>query len=115
MANILNKLSGASRGVSEISKNASDTSNLKRKIAYEMERIQEVFEEIGRQYYANPKADLSALCADIDDRKRRITSMKSDLHAIKGVRICSQCGARFDDKYQFEFCGKCGTKLATMD
>ncbi|MGN0592350.1 MAG: zinc ribbon domain-containing protein [Ruminococcus sp.] len=112
MATIFDKLSGASKGVSEMSKNASDTNNLKKKIAYEMERIQEVMLEIGKQYYANPNGDYSALCADIDDRKRRINSMKEDLHSIKGVRVCSKCGTKFDEKYQFEFCGKCGTRLS---
>ena len=115
MAGIFDKLSGATKGVSDMSKAASDTGNLKKKIMYEQERIQEVMLEIGKQYYANPKADLTNLCADIDDRKRRINSMKSELQALKGVRVCSNCGTKFDDKYTFEFCGKCGTKLATEE
>ncbi len=111
MASILDKLSGVSKGVSDMSKNTNDSTNLKKKIAYEQERIQEVMLEIGRQYYANPNGDYSALCADIDDRKRRINSMKSDLHALKGLRVCGTCGMKFDEKYNFEFCGKCGTRL----
>lgn len=113
MAGIFDKLSGATKGVSDMSKSASDTSNLKKKIAYEQERIQEVMLEIGKHYYSNPKGDYSALCADIDDRKRRINSMKNELQAIKGVRVCSKCGTKFDEKYTFEFCGKCGTKLVS--
>ncbi|MBO5227259.1 MAG: zinc ribbon domain-containing protein [Ruminococcus sp.] len=113
MANILDKISGASKGVSDMSKSASESNNLKKKIAYEQERIQEVMQEIGKQYYANPNGDYTALCADIDDRKRRINSMRSDLQALKGVRICGTCGTRFDEKYSFEFCGKCGTRLAS--
>ena len=34
MAGIFDKLSGATKGVSDMSKSASDTSNLKKKIAY---------------------------------------------------------------------------------
>ena len=111
MAGIFEKISGAGKGVSDMSKAASDTNNLKKKIASEQERIQEVMQEIGRQYYANPKGDYSALCADIDDRKRRINSMKADLHSLKGLRVCGTCGTKFDEKYTFEFCGKCGTRL----
>lgn len=115
MATIFDKITNASKGVSDMSKSASDTSNLKKKIAYEQERIQEVMTEIGKQYYANPKGDYTALCADIDDRKRRIASMKADLHALKGLRVCGKCGMKFDEKYQFGFCGNCGNKLAEID
>ena len=38
--------------------------------------------------------------------------MKEDLNSIKGVTVCTKCGKKFDDKYQFEFCGKCGTRLS---
>ncbi len=113
MAGIFDKLSNASKGVTDMSKSASETSNLKKKIAYEQERIQEVMQEIGRHYYANPNGDYSALCADIDDRKRRINSMKNELQSIKGVRVCSKCGTKFDEKYTFEFCGKCGSRLVS--
>ncbi len=111
MANIIDKIKGASANVTDMSKTASDTGNLKKKIMYEQERIQEVMTEIGKQYYANPKADLTALCEDIDDRKRRINSMKTELHSLKGFRVCGTCGTKFDEKYTFEFCGKCGTRL----
>ncbi|MFR4476732.1 MAG: hypothetical protein ACLT3Y_05635 [Ruminococcus callidus] len=56
--------------------------------------------EIGRLFYENPNGDHKAeleLCADIDDRKRRIASMQGDLSSLKGVRICGKCGARFDE------------------
>ena len=51
---ILNKIgeaaSSASRNVNEKTKNMSDTSNLKRKILYEEERIVEIFTDIGKTY-----------------------------------------------------------------
>ncbi len=111
MANIFER---ASRSVSGMSKNASEVSNLRKKIVYERERIQEVMQEIGELYYQSQEkelAKLKELCADIDDRKRRIESMKSELHQMKGKRVCPGCGMQFDEKYQFAFCGKCGTKL----
>ncbi len=112
---IFDKMNQVSRNVAESSKSAAETSNLKKKIAYEKERIQEVMTEIGRLFYENPNSDHQEelkLCADIDDRKRRIASMQGDLSTLKGVRICGKCGARFDEKYTFDFCGKCGAKLS---
>ena len=76
MANIFEQMS---RSVSGMSKNASEASNLRKKIAYERERIQEVMQEIGELYYESQEkelAKLKELCADIDDRKRRIQSMR---------------------------------------
>lgn len=111
---IMNKVSDISRGMNEMSKTASETNNLKKKIAYEQERIQEVTLEIGNLYYESGEKELQKLkelCADIDDRKRRIQSMKNDFHQIKGQKYCASCGMKFDEKYQFEFCGKCGKKL----
>ena len=111
---LFDKVNQVSRSVSESSKSAAETSNLKKKIAYEKERIQEVMTEIGRLFYENPNGDHKAeleLCADIDDRMRRIASMQGDLSSLKGVRICGKCGARFDEKYTFGFCGNCGAKL----
>ena len=45
---LFDKVNQMSRSVSESSKNAAETSNLKKKIAYEQERIQEQLQEIGR-------------------------------------------------------------------
>ena len=51
---ILNKIgeaaSSASRNVNEKTKNMSDTSNLKRKILYEEERIVEIFTEVQEKF-----------------------------------------------------------------
>lgn len=111
---LFDKVNQVSRSMTETSRSAAETSNLKKKIAYEKERIQEIYQEIGRKFYENPNSDHSAelaLCEDIDDRKRRIASMQGDLSQLKGIRICGKCGARFDEKYTFGFCGNCGAKL----
>ena len=125
MANIFEQMS---RSVSGMSKNASEVSNLRKKIAYERERIQEVMQEIGELYYESQEkelAKLKELCADIDDRKRRIQSMRLELQQMKGKRVCPEIviiwnwrktqlkaiEEWWNEKYQFAFCGKCGAKL----
>ena len=116
---IFNKIgdavSDASRNVNEKTKNMSDTSNLKRKILYEEERIMEIFTDIGKVYYKTPENtdELKAYCDDIDTRKRRIKKMKFELQGLKGVRICPKCQAEVQDKFQF--CGICGAKLPTSE
>ena len=57
---LFDKVNQVSRSVSESSKSAAETSNLKKKIAYEKERIQEVMTEIGRLFYENPNGDHKA-------------------------------------------------------
>ena len=87
MANIFEQMS---RSVSGMSKNASEASNLRKKIAYERERIQEVMQEIGELYYESQEkelAKLKELCADIDDRKRRIQSMRLELQQMHTCRL----------------------------
>lgn len=111
---LFDKMNQMSRSVSESSKSVAESSNLKKKIAYERERIQELLLEIGKAFYENQNGDHQKeleLCADIDDRRRRIASMQGDLSSLKGIRVCSKCGAKFDEKYTFGFCGNCGAKL----
>ena len=111
---LFDKVNQMSRSVSESSKNAAETSNLKKKIAYEQERIQEQLQEIGRLFYENPDGDHKAeleVCADIDDRKRRIESMRSDRTSRMGGRVCSAGGARFVERSGWAVWGQCGAKL----
>ena len=98
---ILNKIgeaaSSASRNVNEKTKNMSDTSNL------------------GKTYYKTPdKVDeLKAYCDDIETRKKRIKKMRFELQTMKGFKICPNCQAEVQEKFQF--CGVCGAKLPSGD
>ncbi|MBQ8436010.1 MAG: zinc ribbon domain-containing protein [Oscillospiraceae bacterium] len=110
-----NVVDGASRSINEKTKNMSDTSNLKRKILYEEERILEIFQEIGKVYYKTPDniEELKLLVDDIDTRKRRIKKMRFELQTKNGFKICPNCQSEVQEK--FMFCGVCGAKLPTGD
>ena len=116
---IFNKIGGVasdvSRNVNEKTKNISDTSNLKRKILYEEERIMEIFTDIGKTYYKTPDniEELKAYCEDIDTRKKRIKKMRFELQTKRGIRICPNCQSEVEDKFQF--CGVCGAKLPASE
>ncbi len=116
---VFDKITGvvgdANRSINEKTKNMSDTSNLKRKILYEEERILEIFTEIGKVYYKTPDKveELKLLVDDIDTRKRRIKKMRFELQTKKGYKICPNCQAEVQEK--FMFCGACGAKLPSCD
>lgn len=113
---IFDKVNDAGRGVSEKAKNISELNNLKRKIAYEEERILEIYADIGKMYYKTKtenEAELKQLCEDIEIRKRRIKKMKMEFYNIRGYKICPVCNAEVNEKFQF--CGSCGAKLPSVD
>lgn len=107
---------GSTGGPGKLMRNANEIANLKRKIAYEDERIVEVFADIGKKYYKNPNDDpatLRELCEDIDSRRRRIKRMLIELNNLRGYRLCPKCDAEVSGKFQF--CGVCGAKFPTVD
>ncbi len=108
---ILNKIGDASKSVTERTIGMADLGNLKRKIAYEEERILEIFGDIGRIYYKSPQKEdeLKDLCKDIDVRRRRIRKMKFEMQGLKGKRACPTCQSEVPEKYSF--CGVCGKKF----
>lgn len=113
---IFDKMNDASKGVSEKAKNMSELGNLKRKIVYEEERIVEIFADIGKAYYKNCAREipeLKELCDDIDVRRRRIKKMKMELYNLRGFKICPNCNAEVNEKFQF--CGVCGAKLPSVE
>ncbi|HAS78970.1 MAG TPA: zinc ribbon domain-containing protein [Ruminococcus sp.] len=113
---IVDKFNDVSRTASEKAKNMSELSNLKRKIMYEEERIGEIFAEMGKTYYKNPKGDVSVLnnfCKDIDDRRRRIRKMRFEVNDMRGYKQCPKCNAEVNVKFQF--CGVCGARIPNPD
>lgn len=113
---ILDKIGDVSRGASDKAKSISEANNLKRKILYEEERIVEIFGDIGKKYYKTRNEDpegLKALCDDIDTRRRRIRKMRYELNGIRGYKICPQCSAEVNERFQF--CGRCGARLPDVE
>lgn len=113
---IVDKINDVSRSVNEKTRSVSELNNLKRKILYEEERITEIFTEMGKTYYKNPKGDLSVLnefCRDIDDRRRRIKKMKYEANDMRGQKQCPKCKAVVNGKFQF--CGVCGAKIPNIE
>ena len=86
------------------------------KIATEKGKIEKLYTVLGEAYYKELSAgtlpvgeEISDTVEELAERFARIDSLKADLAAAKGMRICESCGnmANMDDVY----CAKCGAKL----
>lgn len=111
-SDVVGNISSTASGVADKAKSISEVNNLKRKMAYEEERIIEIFADIGKSLYENRNQDIKAfqpLCDDIDTRKRRIKKMRLELNEMRGIKLCETCGMEVNEK--FVYCGNCGAKL----
>ena len=99
-------------GINEKTKSISVLANLKRKILYEEDRINEILHEVGRLHYNGLDDNCEQIqihCDDIEDRKRRIRHMKKEYFTIRGHKQCPICHAEVALKYKF--CGECGARF----
>lgn len=113
---IFEKVGESGRGVADKAKNITEISNMKRKIIYEEERINEIFADIGKKYYKhrlNAVGGFDAICEDIDTRRHRIKKMKYEINLMRGFKVCTKCDSEISEK--FMYCGVCGAKLPDPD
>lgn len=109
-------IGGTNRLMSNKVKKVSKVSNLKNKIAYEEERIYEIWAEMGKSFYLDSERsaeNLTKYCDDIDLRRMRIKKMTYELKTLKGKKFCASCGFDVDDMCQF--CSRCGKKILSPD
>lgn len=113
---IFERVGESGKGVADRAKNITEISNMKRKIVYEEERINEIFADIGKKYYKgrlNAVNDFDAICDDIDTRRLRIKKMKYEINLMRGFKVCIKCDSEISEK--FMYCGVCGAKLPSPD
>ena len=112
---IFDKVGETINTTADKAKSISELSNLKKRLQYEEERIEEIFSEIGKKYFEEPvqnKKLLDSLCEDIVTRQKRIKRMNFELNELKGIKVCEHCGTQIDEK--FMFCGVCGAQLPSF-
>ena len=112
---IFDKVGETINTTADKAKSISELGNLKKRLQYEEERIEEIFSEIGKKYFEEPvqnKKLLDSLCEDIVTRQKRIKRMNFELNELKGIKVCEHCGTQIDEK--FMFCGVCGAKLPSF-
>ncbi len=95
-------------------KQGSELAKSSIRISNEEKNLNDIYAEIGKRYYdnnsENPCCDeMKELCDKAAEKIALITELKRQVRALKGVIICTNCGAEVPDEN--DFCGKCGTKL----
>lgn len=111
---IVETISATGKTVSEKTKQGSEYIRLSRKAAAEEKALTDLFLEIGMTYFENNAEnpccdDMKALFDKVIAKKSEIEDLKAQVRAIKGVVVCSDCGA--EAPIENDFCGKCGCKL----
>ena len=93
-------------------KEVADTVSLKNQIHTEEKKQMELFVRLGKAYFEAHKDDENdAKVADITTIKASIEAIKNlndQLSALKGTRVCANCGEEVDK--DAVFCPKCGAK-----
>ena len=111
--NLGKKITQASQGVAQSTRNFADTAKLNGMINDEERKIAELYQQIGRSYYMNRKEDPEEFAAgyvqEITAAMERMEQFKEQIRQIKGIRNCPNCGAEIGANAVF--CNVCGYKL----
>ncbi|MEG0615575.1 MAG: zinc ribbon domain-containing protein [Oscillospiraceae bacterium] len=106
-------ISSASKDVAEKAKGIASQTKLKREISDGELEMKRIFQEIGKKYYEEKDTfraeKFVELCEKCDGISKKVVLCKSQLNAMKGIKVCENCGAEI--RNEFKFCGVCGTKL----
>lgn len=114
---IINKITKKiSSGVETVSKTANDaieTTKLKNMINKTQSEINVKYAEIGRIVKQELEEsinneDIKRICSEIDQLLELISENNDKINAIKGVKVCPECGAKLAD--DDAFCPDCGKK-----
>ena len=100
--------------------NLSEELKLKGKISDLKDKIDDIYNEIGKKVYNElnegkdvSKDEIMVKCEEISKLKDNIEKLQSDILALKKVRKCSNCGEELD--FEDVFCCKCGTKQPEIE
>jgi ribosomal protein L40E len=106
------KLTNAGKDVAKKTKELADITRLNMQISSEEDNIKNKYIEIGKLYYKlfseSPDERFTQLFNSIAESKNKINFFKEQIQAIKGIKICSNCGAEIESSAKF--CSACGYK-----
>jgi len=108
-------ISSTTQNVVRGTKDLTDIARLNSLISDEQKQIQGLYTQLGKLYYESSQSGkdnheaLSKLCHAIASAYDRIDKYNEEIHQIKGIRKCSNCGAEVP--VSSVFCGACGTKV----
>lgn len=107
------KISSTSKDVAKKTKDLTEIAKINMHIGSEEDKLKIKYLEIGKLYYElyhdTPSEQFINLCEEITASINQIESSKRQILNIKGVKICSNCGAEV--LQDAAFCGSCGVKV----
>ncbi|MGI6776663.1 MAG: zinc-ribbon domain-containing protein [Acetivibrionales bacterium] len=92
-----------------------EITKLNMSISTEEDKIQKLYQKIGREVYQRFCSNDEVLdyfkedCKSISNHMENISSIKEKIRQIKNIRVCTGCGAEIGSSSSF--CPKCGTKI----
>lgn len=105
-----------SKGSADVAKKTRDfaeISSLNSQISSQEDIIRNTYVEIGRLYFETHKGEAEEVYAEqfgkIFDAMAAIEERRQRIRAIKGIKICAQCGAEVASGAAF--CASCGNKF----
>lgn len=75
--------------------------------------LDELYQELGKKYYAEHKDDEGADFSEIDGLLKELDEMREELMQRKGAEKCPKCGSFIEA--DADYCSKCGTQLKGVD
>lgn len=109
------KITGGVSAATNKTKELAEVSRLNSKISANNTAVKTKYEEAGRIVKAELAQGIShekllEIFAEIDQLDAETAEMKKQVQQIKGIRICTSCGAEIPAESLF--CASCGTKVA---
>lgn len=107
-----NKITNTGKSVADKAKDLTELTRLNAKVVSEENRLSKAYCEIGKLYYAQSQGELGEAyeeqAAAAKAALSEIASLKERIKALKGVRVCVQCGKEIgkNDLY----CCSCGAR-----
>lgn len=107
--NLRDKLATTGKDVSDKAKEAAAVAKLKTQISLEEGKLKGLYADLGKAYYENPEDEnIEAYKDSITAVKEVLAGYEADLADLKGLKTCTNCGARMAKEVLF--CSKCGAK-----
>lgn len=112
-SNFGKKISNVGQETVKKTKEIAEIGKISSKIKDEEKKLDGLYTELGKKYFSlysrNQVAEIQDICSSITESIQKVDAMKKELQLLKGVRICSSCGAEQDNSVAY--CSKCGAKL----
>ncbi len=110
--NLGDKLQSTGKDIANKAKDLAEITKLNAKVASEQDKLKEAYRTIGEKYYEAhaelPDPEFVEYFEAITAAKEAIAAAKDEIAEIKGVKLCTTCGAEMSKEAMF--CSSCGNK-----